>query len=208
MTANKVTQEQIDQIIDLSSYKVFHRVHDKQCIVVAKLPNGFTVVGESACVDPNNYDEQIGFDLAVKHIKNRLWELEGYTLQNKLHLKDLASDFVEQAKLCEFQDGHGHRLEMNQGFHNLMEALIPEGGYQAKLHKREKIVTATQAQALKESTALLAEPSFLQQGHIRYSKSSYIGDVSNDVTIEGAVDDVLKVIQVTDITVLPVPPTE
>lgn len=83
--ANTVTQEQIDTIIEQSSVEVFHRVHEKQCLVVAKLPNGFTVVGESACVDPANYDEQIGYDLAVKHIKNRLWELEGYALQNKLY---------------------------------------------------------------------------------------------------------------------------
>ncbi|WP_312129714.1 Gp49 family protein [Lysinibacillus capsici] len=84
-SANTVTQEQIDNIIEQSSFEVFHRVHEKQCLVVAKLPNGFTVVGESACVDPANYDEQIGYDLAVKHIKNRLWELEGYALQNKLY---------------------------------------------------------------------------------------------------------------------------
>lgn len=84
MTNNTVTQEQIDRIIKLSELEIFHRVHEKQCLVVAKLPNGFTVVGESACVDANNYDEQIGFDLAIKHIKNRLWELEGYALQNKL----------------------------------------------------------------------------------------------------------------------------
>ena len=84
MSKNTVTQEQIDNIIANSKFEVFHRVHDKQCLVVAKLPNGFTVVGESACVDAANYDEQIGYDLAVKHIKNRLWELEGYSLQNKL----------------------------------------------------------------------------------------------------------------------------
>lgn len=38
----------------------------------------------------------------------------------------------------------------------------------------------------------------LAEGHIRYSKSAYVGDISEDVTIEGAVDDVLKVVQATD----------
>lgn len=84
--ANTVTKEQIQSILDNSEYEVFHRVFDKQCLVVAKLPNGFTIVGESACVDPNNYDEQIGFDLAVDRIKNRIWELEGYNLQNQLFI--------------------------------------------------------------------------------------------------------------------------
>ena len=83
--ANTVTKEQIQSILDNSKYEVFHRVFGKQCLVVAELPNGFTVVGESACVDPDNYDEQIGFDLAVERIKNRIWELEGYNLQNQLY---------------------------------------------------------------------------------------------------------------------------
>ena len=81
---NKVTQEQINNILDNSDYKIFHRVFDKQCVVVALLPNGFTLVGESACVDPNNYDETIGYDLAMKDIEKQLWMLEGYLLQQKM----------------------------------------------------------------------------------------------------------------------------
>ena len=78
-----VTQEQIDEILLESECKTFHRVFDKQCVVVLLLPNGFTLVGESACVDPNNYDEDIGFDLAMRDIENQLWMLEGYLLQNR-----------------------------------------------------------------------------------------------------------------------------
>lgn len=79
-----VTQKQINSILDNSDYKIFHRVFDKQCVVVALLPNGFTLVGESACVDPNNYDETIGYDLAMKDIEKQLWMLEGYLLQQKV----------------------------------------------------------------------------------------------------------------------------
>lgn len=78
-----VTQEQIDNILSNSEFKTFHRIFGKQCVVVALLPNGFTIVGESACVDPNNYDETIGYDLALKDIENQLWMLEGYLLQNR-----------------------------------------------------------------------------------------------------------------------------
>ncbi|SHF13641.1 Phage protein (N4 Gp49/phage Sf6 gene 66) family protein [Tissierella praeacuta DSM 18095] len=78
-----VTKEQIDEILSKSQFKEFHRIFDKQCVVVALLPNGFTIVGESACVDPNNYDETIGYDLAVRDIEKQLWMLEGYLLQNR-----------------------------------------------------------------------------------------------------------------------------
>jgi hypothetical protein len=84
MSKNTVTQEQIDGILKASEIKVFHRVFEKQCIIVAKLPNGFTVVGESACVDPENYVEQIGEEIAKERVKNKIWELEGYALQKVL----------------------------------------------------------------------------------------------------------------------------
>ena len=82
--ANTVTRDQVNEILTNSKYEVFHKVFGKQCIVVALLPNGFTVVGESACVDPNNYVESIGEELARKRIEERIWELEGYKLQNSL----------------------------------------------------------------------------------------------------------------------------
>lgn len=80
---NTVTQEQIENILLQSKMEVFHAIFGKQCIVVALLPNGFTIVGESACVDPNNYDVGIGYELALRDIENQLWMLEGYLLQNR-----------------------------------------------------------------------------------------------------------------------------
>ena len=78
-----VTQEQINWILKNSIYEEFHEVFGKQCIVVALLPNGFTIVGESACVDPRKYDKTIGYNLALKDIEKQLWMLEGYLLQNR-----------------------------------------------------------------------------------------------------------------------------
>jgi hypothetical protein len=84
MAASTVTKEQVQGIMEKSEFEVIHKVFGKQCIVIALLPNGFTVVGESACVDPANYVESIGEEIAKKRIENRIWELEGYKLQNSL----------------------------------------------------------------------------------------------------------------------------
>lgn len=84
MSQNKVTEEQVDAILAASEFSVQHAVFGKQCIVVALLPNGFTVVGESACVDPANYIEELGYKLALNRIKTKVWELEGYKLQSEL----------------------------------------------------------------------------------------------------------------------------
>lgn len=82
--SNTVTQKQVNKTLEDSEYEVFHGVFGKQCIVVALLPNGFTIVGESACVDPNNYVDSIGESIARKRIEEKVWELEGYKLQNEL----------------------------------------------------------------------------------------------------------------------------
>ena len=86
--ANSVTQEQINKLLKKSRRWTQHRIFDKQCIIVIELPNGFTLVGESACVDPDNYDDRLGEEIAMKNIEKRLWELEGYLLQNKLNEQD------------------------------------------------------------------------------------------------------------------------
>lgn len=80
---NTVTQEQINKLYEESDKQV--SVYWNKCTVVAiQLPNGFTIVEHSACVDPKNYDEAIGLKLCEEKIKNKLWEFEGYNLQCKL----------------------------------------------------------------------------------------------------------------------------
>ena len=81
---NKVTKEQIEQLFNESTKEIRHAVCEKMCILVVQLKNGFTLVGESACVDPQNYSEEIGYEIAKEKIMNKLWELEGYALQKKL----------------------------------------------------------------------------------------------------------------------------
>lgn len=80
---NKVTQEQIDEIFN-NGTKVENTILDKTTVVVFKAPNGFTIVESSSCVDPANYDFELGKEICYKRIKDKLWELEGYVLQCKL----------------------------------------------------------------------------------------------------------------------------
>lgn len=52
------------------------------CVLV--LRNGFTVTGESACASPENFDPQIGRDIARKNAREKIWLLEGYLLKQRL----------------------------------------------------------------------------------------------------------------------------
>lgn len=80
---NTVTQEQIDNLINEAEIEVI-TVFEKCTLVTVKLKNGFVLTESSACVDKINYDMEIGKEICIERIKNKLWELEGYKLQCEL----------------------------------------------------------------------------------------------------------------------------
>lgn len=92
-----LNEEYIDEIIansQITSSKVF----DKCIVVACKLPNGFVIVESSACVDPRNYDEKIGFDICMKRIKDKVWELEAYNLQEDIYLNERCEEDSDEDK--------------------------------------------------------------------------------------------------------------
>jgi hypothetical protein len=52
------------------------------CVLV--LRNGFTVTGESACASPENFDAEIGREIARQNAVRKIWPLMGYELRTKL----------------------------------------------------------------------------------------------------------------------------
>ena len=52
------------------------------CVLV--LRNGFTVTGESACASPENFDPEIGRNIARQNAVEKIWPLMGYELRTKL----------------------------------------------------------------------------------------------------------------------------
>ena len=49
------------------------------------LVNGFIVTGESACASPENFNVEIGRQIAFDNAREKIWVLEGYLLKQKLH---------------------------------------------------------------------------------------------------------------------------
>lgn len=52
------------------------------CVLVLK--NGFTVVGKSACASPENFDADIGREIARENAVEQMWPLLGFALKDKL----------------------------------------------------------------------------------------------------------------------------
>ena len=75
------TQEMIDAAIKA---ECDYKVGEKTTVVVLILQNGFEVVGTSACVDAANYNHETGKKYARERAITKIWELEGYRLQQSM----------------------------------------------------------------------------------------------------------------------------
>lgn len=82
---SSISQEMVDNFID--NYEIFTK-QGKITIVIATLVNGFTIVESSACVSPENYDEEIGIEVCKRKIKNKVWNHLGFLLQSTKPLKN------------------------------------------------------------------------------------------------------------------------
>jgi hypothetical protein len=82
LTAPRLTPEIINDRISKRQFHVF----EDSCLTVCCLTlcNGFTVTGESACASPENFNAEIGKDIAFKNARDKIWALEGYLLKQKL----------------------------------------------------------------------------------------------------------------------------
>lgn len=62
-------------------------------VVLVKLRNGFTMIEESACVDPANYNQELGERYALQKAKNKVWNLLGFllaTARNGINVQSVA----------------------------------------------------------------------------------------------------------------------
>lgn len=86
LIAPRVTPKRIEEVIVNDDYYLFENSQLTVCCLT--LENGFTVLGESACASPENFDAEIGRKIALENAKNKIWMLEGYLLKQKLHDSD------------------------------------------------------------------------------------------------------------------------
>jgi len=82
LTAPRVTPERLEEVIASEQYYVFPNSTFTACLLT--LANGYNVLGESACASPENFNAEIGRKIARSNAVNKIWQLEGYLLKQKL----------------------------------------------------------------------------------------------------------------------------
>ena len=80
-----ISQRDIDLIYD-SAEKQISTVFDKCTLVCLKLKSGYILTASSACVSPENYSQEEGVKICEFKLKEQLWALEGYLLQNDVEI--------------------------------------------------------------------------------------------------------------------------
>lgn len=65
--------------------EIYIKIGEKTTVCLLVLKNGFEIPGYSACVDPKNFDCEIGKKLAYEDAISKLWGFEGYLLQENLN---------------------------------------------------------------------------------------------------------------------------
>lgn len=80
---DRVTVEEINALLDAAETQE-HVFWEKELVVSYRLPSGFTVTGRGACINPANFDLEIGRKVAREDAAKQLWALEGYRKQLEL----------------------------------------------------------------------------------------------------------------------------
>ncbi len=65
--------------------------HEVLTVCVLTLENGFIVTGKSACASPENFNKTLGEKYAYENAVEKIWELEGYLLREKLYQASLVA---------------------------------------------------------------------------------------------------------------------
>lgn len=83
LNAPRLTPELVDAKIKSETYTVLPS--GKVMICELTLENGFTVRGEASTVSKSNFNIEIGQTVSRKNAREKIWQLEGYLLQENLY---------------------------------------------------------------------------------------------------------------------------
>jgi hypothetical protein len=101
MTEITVTKEQVQENMQDVIVRTLQDFEKPCTYVTVRMKNGFTLRESTTCVDPANYDEEIGKKICLEKIEDKVWFLLGYALQEKM--ANTPKDYKERMKV-EFKE--------------------------------------------------------------------------------------------------------
>lgn len=83
LNAPRLTPSDIDLVIVDKTFTTLPS--GKVMVCELTLRNGFTVRGEASVVSKENFNQEIGEQISYSNARNKIWELEGYLLQEYIY---------------------------------------------------------------------------------------------------------------------------
>lgn len=85
LNAPRLSPTMISETILTEQYYIFPGTVLTVCCLTLK--NGYNVIGQSAPVSTENFDETIGRRIAKQEAIQKIWPLEGYLLKERQHIE-------------------------------------------------------------------------------------------------------------------------
>lgn len=84
LNAPRISPQDVDRVVVDETFTILPS--GKVMVCELTLRNGFTVRGEASTVSPENFDVEIGRKISKERARNKVWQLEGYLLQERVFL--------------------------------------------------------------------------------------------------------------------------
>ena len=115
--------------------------------VTVRMKNKFTLRENTTCVDPANYDEEIGKQICLKKIEDKIWFLLGYALQDKMY-KETNSTF--ENRMIEEYNQLGDKL-------GKLNTALNKNGFKEKVGEKQYNMMGLQYKAMTEYWNILRD---------------------------------------------------
>lgn len=76
---SRVTKEMVDSIVGNEQRAI--QIDEKTTLLKCVTATGFVQYETSSCIDPANFDMEVGTDICLERIKNTIWKCLGFVVQ-------------------------------------------------------------------------------------------------------------------------------
>ena len=83
LLAPRLTPKDIDSKIKSKTFTILPSGKVMVCEII--LNNGFSVRGEASTISKENFDQEVGEEISFNNARDKIWQLEGYLLQEVLN---------------------------------------------------------------------------------------------------------------------------
>lgn len=77
-----LNREHLESLIADTQYQ---RFGETMTVCALTLKNGYVVIGQSACISKEIFDEEQGRRIAYENAVSKMWELEGYHAKSTIY---------------------------------------------------------------------------------------------------------------------------